>query len=295
MAESRDAIGLFLQQIGRFPLLTHQEELELGAKIQRMIKLREKPNLTEEERAVLTAGMKARDYLVNCNLRLVVSVVKKNYQTALGVNIEFLDLVNEGVIGLQRAAELFDPGKGYKFSTYSFWWIKQAIARYIENQVNGVRLPSHVYGKLREIKKLYRKSLEQNKPFRISEAAAEVSLSLDALKHIDNIRTLASLDLNPGKGDDTIVDIIADKKTASPERVAEQEDLSQLCHYVLDELPYREREILKMTMGFYGEPMTLKAASEILNLTAEGVRKIKNQALRKARKFEPLFRDYQAS
>jgi RNA polymerase primary sigma factor len=213
-----DSVAWFLRSICREPLLTPAEEIELGNQIQKMNKLRESQdtNPSEKDLSIIKIGEKAKHRMIKANLRLVVSIAKK-YQ---GKGLELLDLVQEGSLGLERAVEKFDPTRGYKFSTYAFWWIRQSMTRAIAIQSRSIRLPLHWSERLATVKRTTQMLSHKMGclPNRI-EIAKEMKLSLDELDLIlRQSLTISSLDepTQASEGKTNLIDLIADHKCDEP-------------------------------------------------------------------------------
>jgi RNA polymerase primary sigma factor len=281
-----DSMTWYLTSIGREPLLTPAEEIELGNQVQAMMQLVEeqRSEYSPHERKIIKVGRRSKERMMRANLRLVVSVAKK-YQAK---GLELLDLIQEGSLGLERAVEKFDPTRGYKFSTYAFWWIRQSMTRAIACQSRAIRLPVHLSERLTTIRKV---SLELSHklgamPSRqeISEAMAIPVEELDSL--LRQALTISSLDapINAEEGRSFLGDLIADNSAEEPldqvERVMHQEQLTQL----MGHLSSQEREVLAMRFGLDGmERHTLAEIGRQLEVSRERVRQIELKALRKLR------------
>jgi len=179
-----DSLGAFMEQAGRYELLTTDEEIHLSRRIQRWRELKDKEGeLTKEERRAIKSGLRARERLVKCNLRLVVHVSKKYTFKLRGFAMEHADLIQEGMFGLQRAAELFDGTKGYKFSTYAYWWIRQSISRSLETYDRCVRIPTNCLQKLNKARKIQNEYMQEHgKPASLEYIAKEISMDVDLLR-----------------------------------------------------------------------------------------------------------------
>jgi RNA polymerase primary sigma factor len=276
----------YLSTIGREPLLTPAEEIELGNQVQTMMKLldQHRDDYTVQERKLIRVGRRAKERMLRANLRLVVSVAKK-YQ---GKGLELLDLIQEGSLGLERAVEKFDPTRGYKFSTYAFWWIRQSMTRAIACQSRTIRLPVHLSERLSTIRKV---SLDLAHKLGAMPSRQEIAEALSMpLEELDSLLrqslTTSSLDapINAEEGRSYLGDLIADGRIEEPldqvERGIHQEQLSQW----LGHLTEQEREVLAMRFGLYGqERHTLAEIGRQLSVSRERVRQVELKALRKLR------------
>lgn len=283
---SSDPISWYLASIGREPLLTAAEEIELGNQVQVMMRLLEQDPeaYSDHDRKLVRVGQRSKQRMMKANLRLVVSVAKK-YQ---GKGLELLDLVQEGSLGLERAVEKFDPTRGYKFSTYAFWWIRQSMTRAIACQSRTIRLPVHLSERLSAIRKV---SLELAHklgamPSR-QEIAEAMAMPLDELDGLlRQSLTTSSLDapVNGGEGRSFLGDLIADSNGEEPldrvERGLNQEQL----HHWLSQLGEQERHVLELRFGLEGcERHTLAEIGRQLDVSRERVRQVELKALRKLR------------
>lgn len=262
-----DSVGLFLREMARYPLLTQAQEVELA-------------------REIAKGGPQAevaKRKLVRSNLRLVVSIAKKY----LNRGVPFLDLIQEGAMGLMRAAEKFDYERGYKFSTYAYWWIRQGITRAIASQSRTVRLPVHMVEKLNQVRKA-RQMLSQKlgrKPTK-QEIAAELDLDEDKLEHVlDVSQGTLSLHAWVGREEDTeLMQLIEDSDTVAPNECLDHKLLCDRLNSVLEHLSDREREIIKLRFGLTdGQHYTLSEIGELYHLSRERVRQIQAKAMRKLR------------
>jgi len=281
-----DAMTWYLSTIGREPLLTPAEEIELGNQVQTMMKLldQHRDDYTVQERKLIRVGRRAKERMLRANLRLVVSVAKK-YQ---GKGLELLDLIQEGSLGLERAVEKFDPTRGYKFSTYAFWWIRQSMTRAIACQSRTIRLPVHLSERLSTIRKV---SLDLAHKLGAMPSRQEIAEALSMpLEELDSLLrqslTTSSLDapINAEEGRSYLGDLIADGRIEEPldqvERGIHQEQLSQW----LGHLTEQEREVLAMRFGLDGqERHTLAEIGRQLSVSRERVRQVELKALRKLR------------
>ncbi len=281
-----DSISWYLASIGREPLLTPAEEIELGNQVQAMMQLEEqkKVDYSPQERKIIKIGHRSKQRMMKANLRLVVSVAKK-YQ---GKGLELLDLIQEGSLGLERAVEKFDPTRGYKFSTYAFWWIRQSMTRGIACQSRTIRLPVHLSERLTTIRKV---SLDLAHKLGAMPSRQEIAEALNMpIEELDSLLrqslTTSSLDapINADEGRSFLGDLIADTSAEEPldkvERGMHQEQLSRW----LDQLTEQEREVLGLRFGLDGQDRhTLAEIGRQLDVSRERVRQVELKALRKLR------------
>ena len=276
----------YLATIGREPLLTAAEEIELGNQVQAMMALVEqkRDDYTPQERKIIKVGRRSKERMMKANLRLVVSVAKK-YQ---GKGMELLDLIQEGSLGLERAVEKFDPTRGYKFSTYAFWWIRQSMTRAIACQSRTIRLPVHLSERLTTIRKV---SLDLAHKLGAMPSRQEIADALNMpVQELDSLLrqalTTSSLDapINADEGRSFLGDLIADSSAEEPleqvERGMHQEQLGRW----LGHLTEQEREVLALRFGLDGkERHTLAEIGRLLDVSRERVRQVELKALRKLR------------
>lgn len=261
-----DPIKLYLKKIGSIPLLSKDEELELAKKIE-------------------TGDEVAKEQLIESNLRLVVSIAKKFSRI---VGMDFLDMVQEGNAGLIKAAERFDYKKGFKFSTYATWWIRQAISRAVANQSRTIRVPVHTMEILNKIKKfqiLFEK--EEGRPPTNLEISDNLNVPLERIDFIlSSTKSPISLDVPVGEeGDITIGGLIEDKGAVSPSTFTEQQDLQKQINKVLGNLTSKEETILRMRFGLNGyKQHTLEEVAKEFGVSRERIRQIEAKAIRKLKK-----------
>jgi RNA polymerase nonessential primary-like sigma factor len=312
---SGDMVRTYLHEIGRVPLLSHEQEIVYGKQVQKMMALLESKQeleqkltreATEEEWSdcvgistdeiakILQQGERAKRKMIEANLRLVVAIAKK-YQKR---NMEFLDLIQEGSLGLERGVEKFDPTKGYKFSTYAYWWIRQAITRAIAQQARAIRLPIHITEKLNKIKRIQRE-LAQNlgRSATILEIARELDLQPSQIREYLSIaRQPISLDVRVGDNQDTELSELLEDESVSPDNYTTQDLMRQDLQNMLSELTPQQREVLSLRFGLKdGKEMSLAKIGQQLNLSRERVRQLEHQALAHLRRVKSNVRDYIAA
>jgi RNA polymerase primary sigma factor len=261
-----DSVRLYLREIGKIPLLSAEEELDLAYKIK--------------------AGDKdAKDKMAEANMRLVVSIAKRY----VGRGLDLLDLIQEGNTGLLRAVEKFDPDKGFKFSTYATWWIRQAITRAIADQARTIRIPVHMVETINKLLRTQRRlTQELNREPTNEEIAEAMEIEVDKVEHIMKIKQdISSLDasIRDDEEDSVLSDFIEDEDTVSPEESATNQLLKEQVKDILGALTEREQKILKLRFGLEdGKQHTLEEVGQEFSVTRERIRQIEAKALAKLRK-----------
>ena len=261
-----DSVRLYLREIGKIPLLTPEEELELAYK-------------------VVAGDKRAKDKMAEANMRLVVSIAKRY----VGRGLDLLDLIQEGNTGLLRAVEKFDPDKGFKFSTYATWWIRQAITRAIADQARTIRIPVHMVETINKLLRTQRRlTQELNREPTHEEIAKEMDIDVEKVEHIMKIKQdISSLDasVRDDEEDSVLGDFIEDEDTVTPEESATGSLLKEHVKIMLSALSEREQKILKLRFGLEdGRSHTLEEVGQEFNVTRERIRQIEAKALAKLRK-----------
>ncbi|MBQ6461283.1 RNA polymerase sigma factor RpoD [Candidatus Saccharibacteria bacterium] len=263
-----DSVRLYLREIGKIPLLTPEEEADLA---QRIVK----------------GDKKAKNKMVESNMRLVVSIAKRYG----GRGLDFLDLIQEGNTGLLRAVEKFDPEKGFKFSTYATWWVRQAITRAIADQARTIRIPVHMVETINKVLRTTRKlTAELNREPTNEEIAKELDMEPEKIDYVMRIKQdIASLDASVGReGDDedsVLGDFVEDEERDSPEDSAANQILKEQLSEIIATLTDREQKIIRLRFGIGGgRPHTLEEVGNEFDVTRERIRQIEAKALSKLRK-----------
>lgn len=274
---SDDSVRLHLREIGKIPLLNAQEELELAQR-------------------VVAGDKKAKDKMAEANMRLVVSIAKR-YS---GRGLDFLDLIQEGHTGLLRSVEKFDPDKGFKFSTYATWWIRQAITRAIADQARTIRIPVHMVETINKLLRTQRRMTQElNREPTIDELAKELEMEPEKVEYVIKIKQdISSLDAGVGRDgedeDSVLGDFIEDEDGTTPEESASNQLLKEQVQGVLSTLSEREQKIIKMRFGLEnGKSHTLEEVGQEFAVTRERIRQIEAKALAKLRKHKDAKKLYE--
>ena len=312
---SADMVRTYLHEIGRVPLLTHEQEIVYGKQVQKMMTL-----LTEKEELerdhgcelslkewaanaqlseielnrIIRQGQRAKQKMIEANLRLVVAIAKK-YQKR---NMEFLDLIQEGSLGLERGVEKFDPTRGYKFSTYAYWWIRQAITRAIAQQARTIRLPIHITEKLNKIKKTQRELAQRlGRSAEVREIAQELDLRTEQIREYLSIaRQPISLDVRVGDNQDTELSELLEDDGISPDHYATQQLLRNDLYSLMADLSPQQQEVITLRFGLDdGKELSLAKIGQRMSISRERVRQLEHQALAHLRRRRGNVREYIAS
>lgn len=274
---SDDSVRLHLREIGKIPLLSAEEELALAKR-------------------VVDGDKRAKDKMAEANMRLVVSIAKR-YS---GRGLDFLDLIQEGHTGLLRAVEKFDPDKGFKFSTYATWWIRQAITRAIADQARTIRIPVHMVETINKLLRTQRRMTQElNREPTIEELAKELEMEPEKVEYVIKIKQdISSLDAGVGRDgedeDSVLGDFIEDEDSATPEESAANQLLKEQVQSVLSTLSEREQKIIKMRFGLEnGKSHTLEEVGQEFAVTRERIRQIEAKALAKLRKHKDAKKLYE--
>ncbi len=310
-----DLVRSYLRDIGRVPLLSNEQEITLGRQVQQLMSLEklesdlegdlgEKPSHEAFATAAgltplqlkrrLKSGRRAKERMVAANLRLVVSVAKKYTKR----NMELLDLIQEGTIGLVRGVEKFDPTRGYKFSTYAYWWIRQGITRAIAEKSRIIRLPIHITEVLNKLKKGQRELSQQlARTPSMQELADYLDIPIDEVKELMfRASKPVSLESKVGDGEDTVLLDLLSSESDLPSQKIEIDCMKGDLEVLLQKLPELQNRVLRMRYGINGEdPMTLTGIGRILGISRDRVRNLERDGLKRLRKFSNAVEAYVAS
>jgi len=310
-----DLVRSYLRDIGRVPLLSHEQEITLGRQVQELVNLEiiqselednlgEKPDIQlfaqnaglsiTQLKQKLKSGKRAKERMVAANLRLVVSVAKKYTKR----NMELLDLIQEGTIGLVRGVEKFDPTRGYKFSTYAYWWIRQGITRAIAEKSRSIRLPIHITEMLNKLKKGQRElSQELSRTPTLKELAEYVELPENDVKDLmSRAGQPVSLETRIGDGEDTILLDLLSNDIDMPAEQIENDCMKGDLETLLEQLPELQNRVLRMRYGMDGDdPMSLTGIGRVLGISRDRVRNLERDGLRGLRKVGDTVEAYMAS
>ena len=309
-----DLVRSYLRDIGRVPLLSHEQEITLGRQVQELVSIEkleaeiesiegEKPAIgliakkigisDSDLKKKLKHGRRAKERMVAANLRLVVSVAKKYTKR----NMELLDLIQEGTIGLVRGVEKFDPKRGYKFSTYAYWWIRQGITRAIAEKSRVIRLPIHITEMLNKLKKGQRElSQKLARTPTLKELSFHLELPEDEVKELlCRVSQPLSLESKVGDGEDTsLIDLLAGDNDLPQEHI-EMNCMKADLDSLLSQLPELQNQVLRMRYGMAGdEPMTLTGIGRVLGISRDRVRNLERDGLKGLRKGGASFQSYLA-
>jgi len=310
-----DLVRSYLRDIGRVPLLSHEQEITLGRQVQDLMVLEnleielesdlgEKPDISFfaeksglsiiQLKKKLKSGRRAKERMVAANLRLVVSVAKKYTKR----NMELLDLIQEGTIGLVRGVEKFDPARGYKFSTYAYWWIRQGITRAIAEKSRSIRLPIHITEMLNKLKKGQRDlSQELSRTPTLKELAEYVELPEEDVKDLmSKAGQPVSLETKIGDSEDTILLDLLSNEIDMPSEQIESDCMKGDLETLLEQLPELQNRVLRMRYGMDGDdPMSLTGIGRVLGISRDRVRNLERDGLRGLRKAGESVEAYMAS
>jgi RNA polymerase primary sigma factor len=284
-----EGVDHFLQKAARIPLLTTEEEIHLARSVQRMMALYQaKPGgpYTKAELGHIRRGTRAKERFISANLRLVANVASKYYRvTSTTIDLPHEDMIQEGMFGLMRAVEKFDPERGYKFSTYAYWWIRQSIIRGMQMGGRLVRLPAHIHEKLYSLRnRQHALALQLGRAPSMQELADNMEIPVDLLEHVLVVGSRpGSLNARIGENECALMDVVTDEVSSSDrlESLSTQLDVDRI-NGLINSLNERERSILTMRYGLDGsKPATLMAVGKRFGITREGARVVCAHAMRK--------------
>lgn len=309
-----DYVRAYLKDIGRIPLLEHEEEILLGRKVQRLMIIEDKRKELENDygrkvddaelaqhfdcdlksiKRDLHEGKRAKEKMVTANLRLVVSIAKKYTKR----NMELLDIIQEGTIGLVRGVEKFDPSRGYKLSTYAYWWIRQGITRAIAEKSRAIRLPIHITENLNRLKKAQRELSQMNGRMpTVKEVAERMEISQDEVKDLMcKTQHPTSLETRIGDNQDTsLVDLLEDASQV-PEEILESMCIKEDMRRLIKDLPDMQASVISLRYGIGDtvlEPMSMTATGQALNMSRDRVRTLEQKALKALRMCSGEIKEY---
>tara|TARA_Y100001968_G_scaffold300189_1_gene311400 strand:- start:583 stop:1542 length:960 start_codon:yes stop_codon:yes gene_type:complete len=309
-----DLVRSYLRDIGRVPLLSHEQEITLGRQVQELVSIEQlESDMTEaagerpapealahsagltplQLKKKVKSGNRAKERMVAANLRLVVSVAKKYTKR----NMELLDLIQEGTIGLVRGVEKFDPARGYKFSTYAYWWIRQGITRAIAEKSRTIRLPIHITEMLNKLKKGQRELSQQiSRTPTITELAEYVDLPEESVKELMcNARQPMSLEMKLSDGDDSVLMDLLPGDEDLPSEIIEMDCMKGDLETILEQLPELQSRVLRLRYGMDGDdPMSLTGIGRILGISRDRVRNLERDGLRGLRRIGDTVEAYVA-
>ncbi len=307
-----DIVRSYLRDIGRVPLLSHEQEITLGRQVQELMSFEKvqkdleitfgsRPELQQVAdhmkiplttlQKKLKRGERAKERMVSANLRLVVSVAKKYTKR----DMELLDLIQEGTIGLVRGVEKFDPARGYKFSTYAYWWIRQGITRAIAEKSRAIRLPIHINEMLNKLKKGQRELSQQlYRTPSIKELSDYVDISIEEVKELMvRVGKPISLETKVGDGEDSILLDLLSLDDNLPEQKLENKCMKDDLDDLIYKLPEMQQRVIKMRFGINGEePMTLTGIGRVLGISRDRVRNLQRDALKGLRLYSESIQAY---
>lgn len=289
-----DGMKDYLNAIGSLPLLTADQEIELARKVQAMMILKEENrDYTQQEKRVIKIGERAKQKMIQCNLRLVVSLARRYTRRLVCNSMELLDLIQEGNIGLDRAVEKFDPARGYKFSTYAYWWIRQSISRAIDMQERAVRVPANALEKAYKAR-IFQHEFQQTtgRAPTIKETAKHLDTTEESLRMVfERVTPHTSLDCNTTEGGTTLIDLIADQHGSDNDHTYEElNELLEKFELAFLTLSEEHQAVLSAFYGLNGkDEMTLTEIAKAYGVSRESVRQQRLKAERKIKLKMNLF------
>ena len=279
-----DALKDYLNEIARYPLLSGEQEIQLSRQVHRMLELKAMPGeRTKQQLREIRIGDRARNTIINCNLRMVVHIAKKYTNRLKSNGMDMMDLIQEGSIGLHRAAELFDGTKGYKFSTYAYWWIRQAITRAIETKERLIRVPQHMLDAVYKASRMQREHIQEHgRPMPVADMAAALDMTADQLQLlIQRNMPHSSLDQLAREDGSPLIELIAYEDEGIDDSLTEEyAHQLQLAFFRLEE---RDRYIVSHYHGYRAKQQTQRQIAETLGLTRSRVGQCRENAVRRMR------------